>query len=74
MPEPKLLLNEFTGVQQDYRGKGIAKALKIHGIAYARAHGYSTIITRNNMRNQSILRLNKQLGFVTMIKFEKIFQ
>ena len=73
-PEPKQLFNEFTGVKQDYRGMGIATALKRRGIAYAKAHGYSTIITRNNPRNDRIVQLNKQLGFLAMIQFVKVFQ
>lgn len=73
-PEPKQLFNEFTGVKQDYRRMGIAKALKRRGIAYAKAHGYSTIITRNNLRNDDIVQVNKQLGFLAMIQFVKVFQ
>lgn len=53
---------------------GIAKALKLRGIAYAKAHGYSNIIIRNNLRNDGIVQLNKQLGFLAMIQFVKVFQ
>jgi GNAT superfamily N-acetyltransferase len=73
-PVPEGLFNEFTGVKQEYRKMGIAKALKLRGMAYAKAHGYSTITTRNNIRNGRIIQLNKQLGFVAITYFVKAFQ
>jgi mycothiol synthase len=72
--EPEQLFNEFTGVKLDYRRLGIAKGLKLRGIAYAKAHNYSTIITRINLRNEPIVQLNRQLGFIALIKFVKVFR
>jgi mycothiol synthase len=72
-PVPQGLFNEFTGVKQAYRRMGIATALKLRGIAYAKTHGYSTITTKNNLLNQRMFQLNKRLGFVALIKFAKVF-
>jgi mycothiol synthase len=71
------LFNELTGVKQGYRKMGIASALKLRGIAYAKVHGYSTIKTSNNSLNDPILKLNASLGFIreaAFITFEKVFQ
>jgi mycothiol synthase len=72
-PEQEVLFNEFTGVKQNYRGMGIAKTLKLRGMAYAKSHRYTTIVTHNDLRNEPIIQLNRQLGFVATIKYVKIF-
>jgi ribosomal protein S18 acetylase RimI-like enzyme len=64
-PQDKDHLNtDDTGVHRDYRRRGIALALKLHGIAWARDHGYSTIRTTNESTNQRMLKINERLGFV----------
>jgi GNAT superfamily N-acetyltransferase len=52
-----------TGVTRTYRRRGLALALKLRGITYARAHGHPLIRTLNVSSNQSILALNQRLGF-----------
>jgi GNAT superfamily N-acetyltransferase len=65
----------FTGVKREYRRQGVATALKLHAIAYARARGYQTIRAFTPAANPAMLALNKKLGFqrrfgyVTMEKF-----
>lgn len=61
--QPSWLFQNATGTQRDYRRRGIALALKLCGIAYAREHGYRTIHTTNASRHPGILALNHQLGF-----------
>jgi GNAT superfamily N-acetyltransferase len=61
----------LTGVRGDYRRKGIALALKLRGIMYAKEMGKQTIITNNDPSNRPMLMLNKQLGFVPQL--DKIF-
>jgi len=53
----------LTGVRRSHRGKGIAKALKIHAIHAARAAGYVRIVTDNDVRNAPMLAINDALGF-----------
>ncbi|MGH2351320.1 MAG: GNAT family N-acetyltransferase [Chloroflexota bacterium] len=71
---PDVVYQGLTGLRREYRGKGIAMALKLHGVRYARAHGYREIRTWNNTRNQPMLRINEAMGFVKQpvwIEFEK---
>jgi len=60
---PRHLHVGFTGTHPDYRGRGIAFALKLHGIEYARRHDYIEISTTNDSTNTPMLRVNAALGF-----------
>jgi mycothiol synthase len=71
---PGELSQKTTGVHADYRGYGIAMALKLATIAYAQQHGYTRIWTAVESNNPSMLAINARLGFVQgpgMIVFEK---
>lgn len=54
----------YTAVERTYRGRGIALALKLCAIDYARSIGAPGIRTENNSTNTPMLRINTQLGFV----------
>jgi GNAT superfamily N-acetyltransferase len=54
----------FTAVRRDYRGRGIALALKLHTIAYAKAMGVTGIRTDNDSTNQAMWHINQRLGFL----------
>ena len=54
----------FTGVKRSHRRMGIALALKLRGIAYAKAHGHPVIRTNNDSTNKAMLSINERLGFV----------
>ncbi len=74
LEQPEVLQQELTGVLREYRGKGIAMALKLQTVKYARAHGYREIRTGNDTRNRPMLRINEAMGFVKQpaaITFEK---
>ena len=58
-----MLFTGLTGVRQGYRRQGIALALKVRAIAYAKASGNPTIITDNEMTNRPMLSINERLGF-----------
>ena len=62
--EPDILEQEFTAVDRAYRGRGIAMALKLKTVEYARAHGKREIRTWNATTNQAMLRINEAMGFV----------
>ena len=65
---PGGLTQGFTGVRRDYRRRGLATALKVSGIIYARAHGYQIIQTFNKPEQSAILTLNRKLGFELMFE------
>jgi mycothiol synthase len=68
------LYQGLTGVQPQYRRYGIGLAMKIRGIAYAQANGYTRIMAENDAKNIPMLAMNEKLGFVRkpdIITFEK---
>ena len=67
------LYQGLTGVKPQFRRSGIGLAMKIRGIAYAKAHGYSFILAENDAKNIPMLTMNERLGFVRkpgLITFE----
>lgn len=76
LAQPEVLSQQLTGVLREYRGMGIAMALKLQTVRYARAHGYREIRTGNDALNRPMLRINEAMGFVKQpawISFEKRF-
>ena len=61
---PDVLQQGITGVVREHRGKGVAMALKVRGLHYARAKGYREIRTFNDSLNRPMLRINEAMGFV----------
>lgn len=56
--------HDLTGVRRSHRGRGIAGALKRTQIAWAKANGYTSLQTSNEVRNEPIRRLNERYGYV----------
>ncbi|HVT11518.1 MAG TPA: GNAT family N-acetyltransferase [Fimbriimonadaceae bacterium] len=57
------LYNLFTGVRRAYRGKGIAKTLKLVAAKFAKESGAPYIRTSNDSRNAPMLAINTWLGY-----------
>lgn len=55
--------NSMTGVDQRYRGKGLAQAVKIKAIEYALQNKVRYIRTHNNSKNAPMLYVNRKLGY-----------
>lgn len=71
---PGVIYQGFTGVIREFRGKGVAMALKLQTVTYARANGYREIRTGNNTRNRPMLRINEAMGFTKQpvwVEYEK---
>ena len=54
---------EYTGVLKEYRGKGIAFAVKVVATAEGAKAGVKQIRTNNDPDNPAILHLNQRMGF-----------
>ncbi len=61
--DPGVVYQHLTAVLRDERGKGIAMALKLKTVEYARANGIREIKTWNDQRNRPMLRINEAMGF-----------
>lgn len=59
-----MLHQGLTAVRREYWDRGIATALKVQAIAYARQHGRTPIETTNEVGNARMLTVNNRLGFV----------
>lgn len=64
LEEPDVLYQGLTGVIPEYRGKGIAMALKLANVERARELGKREIRTWNDTMNRAMLRINEAMGFV----------
>jgi mycothiol synthase len=60
---PHEISQSLTGVHSDYRGRGIAMALKSQAIIWAIEVGYTSIRTHSSQSNASMLAINNRLGF-----------
>jgi len=60
--DPNSLKVGLTGVDKAYRGNGLATALKVKTIEFARTYGAQSITTEND-ENNSMYNLNMLLGF-----------
>jgi GNAT superfamily N-acetyltransferase len=55
--------NGYTAVDAEYRGKGIARALKLRTVEWAREHGITYLYTTNHANNLPMIRINDEMGY-----------
>jgi mycothiol synthase len=54
---------DVTGVLPEFRGRGLAMALKLRGIEWALRQGIKEMATSNDLVNAPMLAVNEKLGF-----------
>jgi RimJ/RimL family protein N-acetyltransferase len=57
--------NSLTAVRRDWRGRGLARALKETTIAWASANGLGEVYTWTQTGNENMRAVNERLGYVT---------
>lgn len=55
--------HDMTGVRRRWRGRGVARALKLATIAWAIEHGLETLVTGNDEDNAPMRAVNARLGY-----------
>lgn len=63
--DPTRLTTDYTGVIPSHRRRGIASALKLRCLHYAKTNGVQTMVTSNDATNP-MYQLNRELGFQPM--------
>ena len=59
---PKLSTG-LTAVRRSHRGQGVATALKVQALTYAKERGVPEVTTDNDTRNVEMIAVNNKLGF-----------
>jgi mycothiol synthase len=63
--EPTRAENALTAVRREWRGRGVAAALKRTTLHHAATHGIAEVYTWTQKNNADMRRLNERLGYVT---------
>ena len=63
LPLPGSLYIVSTGIDPDFQGKRLGEWLKRWEIEYARANGFTRIVTNCRAGNAPMIRLNQKVGF-----------
>ncbi|SEG44349.1 GNAT family N-acetyltransferase [Paenibacillus sp. UNC499MF] len=74
MTETNSVYNLYTCVDGEYRGRGIALALKRTSIFLAKERGYSYIRTNNDSQNGPMLAINRKLGYVPVPGYYRLYK
>ena len=53
----------ITGVGRDFRGRGIATAIKVEALSRAKAKGLRALVTTNDEPNKAMREINAKLGY-----------
>jgi GNAT superfamily N-acetyltransferase len=62
--ETGTVYTNYTGVRKEYRGRGIAKALKLISIQSAKKEGVHTMTTDSEENNAPMQHINRSLGYL----------
>jgi len=62
--QPRRAENALTVVRRDWRGRGVARALKLMTLAWAAGHDITEVYTWTQRGNDDMRALNERLGYV----------
>jgi RimJ/RimL family protein N-acetyltransferase len=62
-PVRGIVWTSFTGAHRAYRGRGIARAVKLQTLAQAVQLGVAEVRTDNDSTNKPMLHINETLGY-----------
>jgi len=62
-PDTRRAANWFTGTLRAYRGRGLARAVKLASIEWLAANGITQLVTTNDETNAPMLAVNRKLGY-----------
>ena len=62
-PGGAMAVNAMTGTLRAYRGRGLARLVKLASIRWAAEHGVERILTGNDEANAAMLAVNRRLGY-----------
>lgn len=66
--------NGYTGVAREFRGKGVARALKLRTIEWSRQNGVDYIYTGNDIDNTRMLSVNVRLGYQPLPNYVEVMK
>ena len=56
--------NDITGTLRAYRGRGLARLVKLTQLEWLSANGFESVVTSNDSTNTAMLAVNTRLGYV----------
>jgi GNAT superfamily N-acetyltransferase len=56
-------LNEMTGTLRPFRGRGLARLVKLCQLEWSAASGITSVVTENDETNVAMLAVNERLGY-----------
>ena len=65
----------ITGTAREYRGRGLATAMKVDALSRAKAKGLRAMLTTNDEPNKTMRGINAKLGYQMLpahVQLEKI--
>ena len=62
-PGARRAFNMFTATGREYRGRGLALAVKLASTRWAAEHGITQLVTTNDETNAPMLAINRRLGY-----------
>ena len=63
VPDERRAENDFTATHREYRGRGLARLVKLASLRWCVGHGIDRVYTGNDATNAPMLAVNRRLGY-----------